>query len=73
MLSHYSAHPYEHSSLELVDHVLSHVVRSDDSDWPDHQQSVVAQLKHYQSLLEDHIQTQTLEEIGLGEFIVSVY
>ena len=67
IICHCSAHPYQHGSLELIEHVLSHVTSSDDSDWPDNQQAVVALLKNYQSLLEDHIQAQTLEELRLGE------
>ena len=61
-------HPYEHCPLSLVDHVLSHVMSSDESDWPDSQQAIVALLKHYQTQLEDHQQATTLEQLGLGQY-----
>ena len=61
-------HPYLHSPLELVDHVICHVTPVDELDLSENCHSVLKLLRKCQELLTDHTQAEVLRGLGLGKY-----
>ena len=60
------SHPYEHNPSILIHHVMQHVTTMKQSDWPDPCQPFIQMLNKYKQKLDDRLQAQTLENLGLG-------
>ena len=45
---------------------MQHVTTMKQSDWPDPCQPFIQMLNKYKQKLDDHLQAQTLENLGLG-------